>query len=88
MTDAIKQPVGQPTFRHLDDPDVQFMNVRAQRNADGSESFVREKWLAIGLLLVWFSQYQYALPRLRATSRRMKHARRTPIPSLQSTTHA
>src|ERR1700736_5786197 len=36
----------EPIFRHLDDPDMGFRNVRAQRNADGTESFVREKWLA------------------------------------------
>lgn len=35
-----------PVFRHLDDPDVPWQKVRAQRNADGSESFVHEKWLA------------------------------------------
>jgi hypothetical protein len=33
-------------FRHLDDPEVPWQLVKAQRNADGSESFVREKWLA------------------------------------------
>ena len=36
----------EPIFRHLDDPDMGFRNVRAQRNADGTESYVREKWLA------------------------------------------
>ena len=36
----------EPVFRHLDDPDMAFQKVRAQRNADGSESFVHEKWLA------------------------------------------
>ena len=36
----------QPIFRHLDDPDMGFRRVRAQRNADGSESYVREKWFA------------------------------------------
>ncbi len=36
----------QPVFRHLDDADVPWQNVKAQRNADGTESFVREKWLA------------------------------------------
>jgi ChrR-like protein with cupin domain len=33
-------------FRHLDDPDVTWQQVRRQRNADGSESSVWEKWLA------------------------------------------
>jgi hypothetical protein len=36
----------EPIFRHLDDPDVPWQKVRAQRNADGSESYVHEKWLA------------------------------------------
>ena len=36
----------EPIFRHLDDPDVPWQAVKAQRNADGSESHVWEKWLA------------------------------------------
>jgi hypothetical protein len=36
----------EPVFRHLDDADVPWQPVRAQRNADGSEAFVREKWLS------------------------------------------
>ena len=36
----------EPIFRHLDDPDMGFRRVRAQRNADRSESFVREKWFS------------------------------------------
>jgi hypothetical protein len=36
----------EPIFRHLDDPDVPWQRVKAQRNADGSESSVWEKWLA------------------------------------------
>jgi hypothetical protein len=36
----------EPTFRHLDDPDVTWQQVRRQRNADGSEASVWEKWLA------------------------------------------
>ena len=35
-----------PIFRHLDDPEVPWQNVKAQRNADGSIAYVREKWLA------------------------------------------
>src|SRR6478752_9442341 len=35
-----------PIIRRFDDADVPFQAVRAQRNADGSESFVREKWFA------------------------------------------
>ncbi|MCB0997050.1 MAG: hypothetical protein KDB21_18275 [Acidimicrobiales bacterium] len=36
----------EPVFRRLDDADLPFQKVRAQRNADGSESFVHEKWFA------------------------------------------
>ncbi|TVR26290.1 MAG: hypothetical protein EA389_06140 [Ilumatobacter sp.] len=33
-------------FRHLDGPDVPWQKVKAQLNADGSRSFVHEKWMA------------------------------------------
>ena len=36
----------EPTFRHLDDPEVPWQAVKAQRNADGSVAHVWEKWLA------------------------------------------
>ena len=36
----------EPTFRHLDDPDVPWQAVKAQRNADGTTAHVWEKWLA------------------------------------------
>lgn len=36
----------EPTFRSLDDADVPWLQVRRQRNADGSEAAVWEKWLA------------------------------------------
>lgn len=36
----------EPTFRHLDDPDVPWQAVKRQRNADGTVAEVREKWLA------------------------------------------
>jgi len=36
----------EPTFRHLDDPDMTWQQCRRQRNADGTESSVWEKWLA------------------------------------------
>jgi hypothetical protein len=36
----------EPIFRHLDDPDVPWQRVKSQRNADGTESHVSEKWLA------------------------------------------
>ena len=36
----------EPIFRHMDDDDMGWRNVRAQRNADGTDAFVREKWFA------------------------------------------
>jgi len=36
----------EPTFRHLDDADIGYQQVKAVRNADGSISSVWEKWLA------------------------------------------
>ncbi|HVX68108.1 MAG TPA: hypothetical protein VHA79_00260 [Mycobacteriales bacterium] len=39
-------PGREPTFRHLDDPDVPWQQCRRQRNADGTESSVWEKWLS------------------------------------------
>lgn len=33
-------------FRHLDDPDLPWQKVKRQRNADGSEGTVLEKWFA------------------------------------------
>ncbi len=36
----------QPVFRHLDDADLPWQAVKAQRNADGTLSRVWEKWLA------------------------------------------
>ena len=36
----------EPTFRHIDDPDVPWQAIKAQRNADGSTARVWEKWLA------------------------------------------
>jgi hypothetical protein len=35
-----------PIFRHLDDADVPWQQVKTQRNADGSISSVWEKWFA------------------------------------------
>src|SRR5215469_520929 len=36
----------EPTFRHLDDADVPWQAIKAQRNADGSVAHVWEKWLS------------------------------------------
>ena len=36
----------EPIFRHMDDADMPWQLCRHQRNADGSESYVREKWFS------------------------------------------
>ncbi|HXX91241.1 MAG TPA: hypothetical protein VEI83_13565 [Acidimicrobiales bacterium] len=36
----------EPVFRHLDDPEVRWQQVRAVRRADGTVASVWEKWLA------------------------------------------
>ena len=49
MDDPVANPLiegREPTFRHLDDPDVTWQQCRRQVNADGTESSVWEKWLA------------------------------------------
>ncbi len=44
--ESADQPTPEPVFRHLDDPDVPWQEVKRIRNADGSTSSVWEKWLA------------------------------------------
>ena len=39
-------PGREPIFRHLEDADVSWQQVRRQRNRDGTEASVWEKWLA------------------------------------------
>jgi hypothetical protein len=52
-----KVPGREPTFRHLDDPDMPWQQVKRQRNADGSESSVWEKWLAFSPDPAYLSLY-------------------------------
>ena len=47
----------QPTFRHLDDPEVPWQEVKRQRNADGSTSSVWEKWFAFNAEPPYLSLY-------------------------------
>ncbi|SRR5581483_1223841 len=47
----------QPIFRHVDDPDVRWQPVKRQRNADGSEACVWEKWLAFSAEPQYLSLY-------------------------------
>ena len=54
-------PYSTPKFTHLEDKDdVPWIPVRSQRNADGSESHVWEKWVAFSvdpMYLALFAQW-------------------------------
>jgi hypothetical protein len=50
-------PGAEPVFRHLDDADVPWQQVRRQRNADGTESSVWEKWLSFSADPQYLSLY-------------------------------
>jgi hypothetical protein len=49
--------VPEPVYRHLDDDDVPWQQVKSQRNADGSVSSVWEKWLAFSADPPYLSLY-------------------------------
>ena len=49
MSDTPRVAGLEPTFTHVDDDDIPFIAVRSQRNADGSESHVWEKWVAFSV---------------------------------------
>jgi hypothetical protein len=46
VPDNPRIPGLEPTFRHIDDPETPWQQVKRQQNADGTEASVREKWLA------------------------------------------
>lgn len=52
-----QQVVPSPVFRHLDDDEVPWQQVKTQRNADGSISSVWEKWLAFNAEPPYLSLY-------------------------------
>ena len=52
-----KIPGLEPTFRHLDDPEVPWQEVRAVRLADGTVASVWEKWLAFSADPLYLSLY-------------------------------
>jgi hypothetical protein len=62
------------TFRHLDDPEVTWQQVKRQRNADGSESAVWEKWLAFSSDPPYLSLYARYDPGMIVR----KHGHRSP----------
>jgi len=47
----------EPTFRHLDDEDVPWQQVKVLRNADGTTSSVWEKWLSFSADPAYLSLY-------------------------------
>jgi hypothetical protein len=49
--------VPEPVYRHLDDDDVPWQQVKSQRNADGTTSSVWEKWLAFSADPPYLSLY-------------------------------
>lgn len=60
MTGAPTHPEGprrEPVFRHLDDPEITWQQVKRQRNADGSVSAVWEKWLSFSADPPYLSLY-------------------------------
>lgn len=50
-------PGREPVFRTIDDADVPWQQVKRQRNADGTESSVWEKWLAFSAEPPYLSLY-------------------------------
>ncbi|MBV9953558.1 MAG: hypothetical protein JO291_16510, partial [Acidimicrobiia bacterium] len=46
-----------PVFRHLDDPDLPWQAIKRQRNADGTESAVWEKWISFSADPPYLSLY-------------------------------
>jgi hypothetical protein len=67
-----------PTFRHLDDPDVPWQAVKAQRNADGSVARVWEKWLAFSpdpQYLTLYARYDPGMVVRRAPTSSSRSAR-------------
>ena len=57
VTTSPKIPGLEPTFRHLDDSDVPWQQVRAVRRADGTVASVWEKWLAFSPEPLYLSLY-------------------------------
>jgi hypothetical protein len=53
----VKVPGLEPTFRHLDDPDVPWQEVKRIRRADGTTASVWEKWLAFSPDPAYLSLY-------------------------------
>jgi len=61
FTDGPKVPGLEPIFRHLDDPDVPWQQVRSVRLSDGTVASVREKWSAFSADPLYLSLYRACL---------------------------
>lgn len=57
VPDSPRIPGLEPIFRDFDDPEIPWQNVRAQRNSDGSNAYVREKWFAFSTDPMYLSLY-------------------------------
>lgn len=57
LTHSPKIPGLEPTFRHVDDPEIPWQQVRAVRLADGTVASVWEKWLAFSADPLYLSLY-------------------------------
>jgi len=55
--DSPKRPGLEPTFRHLDDPDVPWQEVKRIKRSDGTTASVWEKWLAFSPAPPYLSLY-------------------------------
>ena len=70
-------PELEPVFRHLDDLDVPWQQVRAVRLADGTVASVWEKWLAFSADPLYLSLYARWDPGvIQRTTRSPQPARR------------
>lgn len=57
MTESPRVDDVEPVFRHLNDPDVPWQQVKRIRRADGTEASVWEKWLAFSPDPLYLSLY-------------------------------
>ncbi len=55
--EALRVPGAVPTFHHVESGEVPWVEVKRQRNADGSTSSVWEQWLAFSTEPLYLSLY-------------------------------
>ena len=75
MSDTPRISGLEPTFTNIDDGDIPFIAVRSQRNADGSESHVWEKWVAFSVEPLYLALFaRWGSGHDRAASRALQPA--------------